>query len=262
MMVQKPDWTKQLGQAFTSNRTAVFDSIQRLRAEAQAAGNLKTTSQQQVQTETTSAGQQVIVIEPANPQVVYVPSYNPQTVYVSSPSYGAAAAAGAIGFTAGVIIGASSHHYYYGPYGWHGAAMYDEAWDHREDYLEERQDMYQERQSGAQDRQSQRQTGSKIASRSVKQGSKTARHSELQADAASDRCGFDEAGATSIRSGHVKLRRRGFCLAAKRDVLRPVLGLRERLGSAGAEPAGKRQHVRRPGRPRRRTAAMSRAQEN
>ena len=162
MMVQKPDWTNQLGQAFTSDRSAVFDSIQRLRAEAQAAGNLKTTPQQQVQTQTTSEGQQVIVIEPANPQVVYVPQYNPQTVYASSPSYAGAAAAGAIGFTAGVIIGASSDHYYHGPYGWHGAAMYNEAWDHREDYLEQRQDVYQQnaaqRQSAAQTNQTQRQS--------------------------------------------------------------------------------------------------------
>jgi hypothetical protein len=169
MMVQKPDWTRQLGQTFTSNRTAVFDSIQRLRAEAQAAGNLKTTEQQKVQAQTTSEGQQVIVIEPANPQVVYVPSYNPQTVYVSSPNYGATAAAGAIGFTAGVILGASSDHYYYGPWGWHGAALYDEvwderedfledAWDRREDYREDRQDRYEQRQSTAQDRREQRQT--------------------------------------------------------------------------------------------------------
>ena len=36
--------------------TAIFDSIQRLRAQAQAVGNLKTTSQQMVETQTTSGG--------------------------------------------------------------------------------------------------------------------------------------------------------------------------------------------------------------
>ncbi len=163
MMLQQPDWTKQLGQAFTTDRSAVFDSVQRLRAQAQAAGNLKTTEQQQVQTQTTPQGQQVIVIEPANPQVVYVPSYNPQTVYVSSPSYGATAAAGAIGFTAGVILGASSNHYYYGPWGWHGAAMYEDAWEAREDFMEDRwearEDIARQRQEGAQQRREQRQTG-------------------------------------------------------------------------------------------------------
>ena len=64
----------------------MFASIQRLRAQAHDAGNLKTTPQQEVETQTTSAGQQVIVIEPANPQVVYVPQYNPQTVYVAAPT--------------------------------------------------------------------------------------------------------------------------------------------------------------------------------
>ena len=77
MMAQKPDWTKALGQAFTADKDGIFDSIQRLRAQAQAVGNLKTTSQQQVETKTTAEGQQVIVIQPANPQVIYVPTYNP-----------------------------------------------------------------------------------------------------------------------------------------------------------------------------------------
>ena len=105
------------------------------------AGTLKTTPQQDVETRTTSSGQQVIVIEPANPQVVYVPQYNPQTVYTQTPSStvvvqqesssGAAVAAGMIGFTAGIAIGAAiDNDYYYGPYGWRGGGyMYDDAWD-------------------------------------------------------------------------------------------------------------------------------------
>jgi hypothetical protein len=176
MMMQKPDWTKQLGQAFTANRDAVFDSIQRLRAQAQAKGNLKTTEQQEVQTQTTSSGQQVIVIQPANPQVIYVPQYNPQVVYVQSapPPSSSAAGAALVGFTAGIIIGAAANsHYYYGPYGWHGGAMYHDAWedryeaaehmqDQRQDYANQRQDNYQQnssqRQSTAQANQSQRQS--------------------------------------------------------------------------------------------------------
>ena len=82
-MATQAQWTTSLGKAFTENRSAVFDSIQRLRAKASAAGTLKSTPQQQVETQTTSGGQQVIVIEPANPQVVYVPQYNPQTVYTT-----------------------------------------------------------------------------------------------------------------------------------------------------------------------------------
>lgn len=99
----------------------------------------------------------MIVIEPANPQVVYVPQYDPSVVYYPSPY--PAAAVGAMAFTAGVIIGHSSDHYYYGPYGWYGGAMYDEAWEHREECLEERGDLAQQRQSAAQDWQAQRQTG-------------------------------------------------------------------------------------------------------
>src|SRR5262249_47248977 len=81
MMGQKPDWTKQLGEAFMANAQAVSDSIQRLRKQAQAMGNLKTNQQQEVITQKASSGEQVIVIQPANPQVVYVPQYNPQFVY-------------------------------------------------------------------------------------------------------------------------------------------------------------------------------------
>ena len=153
-MAGQPDWTRQVGQAFSSDRTAVFASIQRLRAKAQAAGKLKSTAQQEVETRTTSSGEQVLVIEPANPQVVYVPEYNPQLVYTTSStvvvqteSSSDAVAAGLIGFTAGIAIGAAiDNDYYYGPYGWYGggAYMYNDAWDdwydHREDVREDWQD--------------------------------------------------------------------------------------------------------------------------
>jgi hypothetical protein len=153
MMAGQPEWTTRLGQAFAADRSAVFASIQRLRAKARGAGTLKSTPQQEVETRTTSSGQQVIVIEPANPQVVYVPQYNPQTVYTSSTvvvqqesSSADAAVAGLIGFTAGIAIAAAfDNDYYYGPYGWHGGAyMYNDAWDdwadHREDAREDWQD--------------------------------------------------------------------------------------------------------------------------
>jgi len=187
MMVQKPDWTKQLGQAFTSDKNAVFDSIQRLRAQAQAAGNLKTTPQQQVETQATSSGQQVIVIQPANPQVVYVPQYNPQTVYVAAPPPPgpSVAATAAVAFTAGVIIGASSSHYYHGPYAWHGAAMYNEAWEQRNDYVDHRNDMYQQnasqRQSASQANQAQRQSASQ-ANQSQRQSAASSAQSQAAAN--------------------------------------------------------------------------------
>jgi hypothetical protein len=190
MLVQKPDWTAQLGRAFVADKAAVFDSIQRLRAAAQALGNLKTTEQQEVVTETTSTGQSVIVIQPANPQVVYVPVYNSQTVYVQAappPSSASVAGAAVVGFTAGIIIGAASDHYYHGPYGWHGAAMYEEAWDRREDYWDDRQDFaedrYDNRQDYAQDRQSNAQANQQQR-QSTAQSNQSQRQSSAQANQA------------------------------------------------------------------------------
>ena len=127
MMAEKADWTTELGQAFQQDRKGVFASIQRLRKQAKAQGNLTTTEQQQVETTTTQSGQEVIVIQPANPQVVYVPQYNPTVVYTQpapppQPSNDGRLAAGLIGFTAGVIIGAAADddddHYYHGYGGW------------------------------------------------------------------------------------------------------------------------------------------------
>jgi hypothetical protein len=160
MMVEKPDWTKQLGAAFTSDEQAVYQSIQRLRAAAMALGNLKTTPQQEVVTDTSSTGQPIILVQPANPQVVYVPVYNTQVVYVQpappppppSASSSDVAAAALVGFTVGIIIGASSNHYYYGPYAWHGGgAAYHYAYERREDYVDHRQDVYNDRQDFRQD---------------------------------------------------------------------------------------------------------------
>jgi hypothetical protein len=174
-MAADVEWTTLLGQAFAADRSAVFASIQRLRHQAHDVGTLKTTPQQEVTTKTTSAGQDVIVIEPANPQVVYVPQYNPTVVYTTAPtttvvvensSADAAVAAGVIGFTAGIAIGAAiNNNYYYGPYGWRGGAyMYNDAWDDyydaredaREDWMDHREDLAEERGDVARDRQEQR----------------------------------------------------------------------------------------------------------
>jgi uncharacterized membrane protein YgcG len=170
-------WTTSLGQWFTADRNAVFASIQRLRAQAQNVGTLKSSAQQQVETKTTSAGQQVIVIEPTNPQVVYVPQYNPQVVYTQPPTTTVvvqeddddaevAVAAGLIGFTAGIAIGAAmDNNYYYGPYGWHGGGyMYADAWDDyydhredaREDWIDHREDLAEERTDRRENTQEQR----------------------------------------------------------------------------------------------------------
>ncbi len=93
-----------------------MDAVQRMRQRAMAAGALKTTPQQTVSTVSTD-GQTYIQIEPASPQVVYVPQYNPAAVWGPPPGYypypsmyyppysGAVAAASAISFGAGVLVG-------------------------------------------------------------------------------------------------------------------------------------------------------------
>jgi len=56
MMSDKLDWTEQLGDAFLAQQPDVMNTVQKLRAEAQAAGNLQSTPQQRVTTEAPAAG--------------------------------------------------------------------------------------------------------------------------------------------------------------------------------------------------------------
>lgn len=80
MMSEQLDWTQKLGDAFLAQERDVMDAVQRLRRQAQQAGNLKSSPQQTVVTQG-----QTIVIEPAQPNVIYVPAYNPTVVYGSWP---------------------------------------------------------------------------------------------------------------------------------------------------------------------------------
>ena len=112
MMNEKLDWTQKLGDAFLAQQKPVMDTIQSLRAKAQAAGNLKTTKEQTVIVE-----EKIIKIEPANPQVIYVPTYNPTVVYGAwpYPAYppyyyyppGYVATTTAFAFASGVALGAA-----------------------------------------------------------------------------------------------------------------------------------------------------------
>ncbi len=114
MMCTELDWTQQLGATFSANQAAVLASVQRLRAQAQQAGSLQSTPQQQVITQQDN-GHQVIVIQPANPQVVYVPQYDPQVVYAAGPG------ASLISFGLGMAVGAlflNTNNYYYPRWGY------------------------------------------------------------------------------------------------------------------------------------------------
>jgi Protein of unknown function (DUF3300) len=85
MMCRELDWTKQVGAAFSADQGAVLASVQRLRAQATAAGNLKSSPEMTVE-QTKQNDKDVIVINNPNPQVVYVPQYNPTTVYTAPPA--------------------------------------------------------------------------------------------------------------------------------------------------------------------------------
>lgn len=132
MMSNQLDWTQKLGDAMIGQQKDVATAVQRLRAKAQAAGNLKSTPQQTVTTQS-SGGASAIVIEPANPELLYVPYYNPAWAYGAwpypaypppyyppPPNYGAALMSGMM-FGLGVAAGAAMFggwHWGYGGGGW------------------------------------------------------------------------------------------------------------------------------------------------
>ncbi len=108
-------WTTDLGNAFLAQQSDVMDAVQRMRAKAKGAGNLKSNEQMKVETKVVES-KTVVVIEQASPQVVYVPSYNPVVVYgppvypyppIVYPSTGAVVAGMAISFGVGVAMGAA-----------------------------------------------------------------------------------------------------------------------------------------------------------
>src|ERR1700683_1318418 len=67
-------WTSSLGDAYYNQQQEVMGAVQVMRRRARAAGNLKSTPQQTVDT---SGQDDDIAIQPVNPSVVYVPAYNP-----------------------------------------------------------------------------------------------------------------------------------------------------------------------------------------
>ena len=133
---QDPVWVQRLGDAFLAQPDDVMASVQNLRRQAQAAGNLQSNQYQNVKVEVATpapaptpaqeaapaaSSPSTIIIQPADPQVVYVPTYNPTTTYgtwpypASPPTYyppppayypGSALVAG-LAFGTGVAIVAS-----------------------------------------------------------------------------------------------------------------------------------------------------------
>jgi hypothetical protein len=123
MMAQHIDDYAAIGNAFAADQAGVTDSIQRLRAQAYAAGSLRSNEQQTV-TLQQAGGQTIYVIQPANPQVVYVPQYDPTLVY-AAPSAGSVVAASLLSFGAGIGLAAlltGNQPWGWGGWGWNWGA--------------------------------------------------------------------------------------------------------------------------------------------
>jgi hypothetical protein len=129
------DWTTDLGDAEVNQPQDVAEVIQALRAKAQAAGTLKTTDQQTVETVEALAPPEAgapqgatapqaeasyIAIQPTDPSTVYVPTYDPVAVY--QPYTGIAPL---LGFGAGIAVGALWNNNYWN---WRTGAIYPPTW--------------------------------------------------------------------------------------------------------------------------------------
>jgi hypothetical protein len=88
MMSDKLEWTKALGDAYLAQPDDIAAAVQQLRARADAAGNLKSSNEQQVRRG--PAPPRIVgepdlpdyyIIEPVDPDVIYVPIYDPYQVY-------------------------------------------------------------------------------------------------------------------------------------------------------------------------------------
>jgi Protein of unknown function (DUF3300) len=106
-LAQNLGWTSALGDVSANQQADVMAAIQRMRAKAYDAGNLKSGQQIKVVKESPD----IIVIQPANPQVVYVPAYNPTVIYgspVATPGYSTTTVAttAVISFGVGIAVGA------------------------------------------------------------------------------------------------------------------------------------------------------------
>lgn len=121
MMCMKMEWTTELGEAVLADESGVKASVQRLRKQAAALGNLQNSDWLKVENQTQN-DQNVIVVQSPEPTVVYVPQYDPVTTYTtpapaatatatsttvtesSGHSTGALITTGLLAFGAGILV--------------------------------------------------------------------------------------------------------------------------------------------------------------
>jgi hypothetical protein len=123
MMNDQLSWTQNLGDAFLAQQAEVLDAVQRLRARADAAGNLKSSPQQTVTrtnrpanvSAASGAPATAYTIVSANPDEYFVPIYDPTVVFGAWPYadylpfywYPSGWSGGWWGFGAGFFTGAA-----------------------------------------------------------------------------------------------------------------------------------------------------------
>ncbi|TPE48188.1 DUF3300 domain-containing protein [Amaricoccus solimangrovi] len=100
-MADEVEWTEDLGDAMLAQPDDLFDSVQRLRAQARAVGNLASNEAQTVE-----AADEHITIAPADPDVVYVPSYDPAMAFTTPTTQPTAVYDPGISFTSVLTTGA------------------------------------------------------------------------------------------------------------------------------------------------------------
>ncbi|MBN2506777.1 MAG: DUF3300 domain-containing protein [Verrucomicrobia bacterium] len=133
-MSQELAWTVDVGQAFVAQQMDVMDTVQALRAKAQATGALHSTPEQNVTVTNQVAQQpavpepvyvtnQVVQILPADPAVVYVPQYDPALVYYA-PVYAYDPWVPLITFGFGVACGP----WFWSDCYWHGGYVVYRGW--------------------------------------------------------------------------------------------------------------------------------------
>ena len=131
MMVEQTAWTQKLGEAFTAQESDVIAAVQKLRSQAYAAGNLKSSAEQKVVVKGDT-----YEVEPTNPEEVYVPRYDPAVVYGSWgypayppfayypvwPGVGIGIGLGVFGFWGGIGVG-PAWGWGWGSWNWGGRSM-------------------------------------------------------------------------------------------------------------------------------------------
>jgi hypothetical protein len=127
-MDQNLAWTSSLGDAYLSQPQDLMAAVQVLRQQAQAAGNLQSTSQ-----ETVSSDGDAIAIEPAVADLVYVPQYDPWLIYGAPIAVwpGWYPYSGLYFDGPGVVFGVAFGLGFYGGYRW-GWHHWRPDWHHRD----------------------------------------------------------------------------------------------------------------------------------